>query len=150
MIINGEKISGREQRQLLDMLRHDAEQVAGEFYDMERSDKFRLNWPNQDQFVQSEWKNFVAAVRSIYTERLGDPMTPEADKEKMYKAIVLQHNMAQNKESDTRLQIMPNTQNFVGDRAENKKTIERFGKAMNYRARKRQVLNAIAGEIGKL
>ncbi len=100
--------------------------------------------------MQSEWKNFVVAVRLIYTKRLGDPMTPEADKQKMYKVIVLQHNMAQGKESDTRLQIMPDTQNFVGDRAENRKTVERFGKSMNYRARKRQVLNSIAGEIGKL
>ena len=150
MIINGEKISGREQRELLAMLRHDAEQVAGEFYDLERSEKFRLNWPNQDEFVQSEWKNFVAAVRLMYTERLGDDLTTEADKQKMFKAIVMQNIMAQNQEADTRLQIMPNTQSFVGDKTENRKTIERFGKTPNYRAKKRQLLNAIAGEIGKL
>ncbi len=149
MIINGEKISGREQRDLLAMLRHDAEQIAGEFYDMERSEKFRLNWPDQDMFVQLEWKNFVAAVRLLYTELLGNEQTPEHDKQKMFKAIVMQNTMAQNQEVDTRLQIMPNTQAFVGDKGENRKTIERFGKTINYRTKKRQLLNAIAGEIGK-
>ena len=147
MIINGENVSPQEQRKLLKMLRHDAEEVAGEFYDMERSDKFRLNWPNQDQFVKSEWKNFVAAVRLMYTERLGDPNTSPKDKDKMFKAVIMQNMMAQGRETDMRLQIMPNTQTFAGDKAENKRTTDKFGKTPNYRARKRQLLNAIADEF---
>ena len=147
MIINGENVSPQEQRKILKMLRHDAEEVAGEFYDMERSEKFRLNWPDQDQFVKSEWKNFVAAVRLMYTARLGDPNTPPKDADKMFKAIVMQNMMSQGRETDTRLQIMPNTQTFMGDRAENRRTIEKFGKTPNYRARKRQLLNAIADDF---
>ncbi len=145
--INGERISKKEQRELLAILRHDAEQMAGEFYEMERSDKFRVNWPDQDEFVKSEWKNFVAAIRLMYVQRLADPSTPATEAAKMHKIIVLQAMMARSGKRDDRLQIMPNTQQFMGDRTENRRTMQLFGNAPNMRALKRRVLRAISDSI---
>ena len=43
-------------------------------------------------------------------------------------ALVLQTKMAENAEADTRLQLAPNTQQFVGDPYENRKIESRWGK----------------------
>lgn len=132
--INGEQITKDEAMGLVRMLCNDAKQMAGEFHNMERSEKFRLNWPHEDQFAESEWKTFLEATIQMYVARLADPHTSAADKRRMHLAIVLNAKLAENKEKDQRLQIMPNTQQFVGDRYENKKIIDRFGKRPNYRA----------------
>ena len=132
--INGENISTREALDLTRMLYHDASEVAGEFYEMNRSEKFRTNWPNQDRFVATNWKTFVEATRQIYAARLGDLKTPPAEARKMHLALVLQAMMAKGEEADNRLQIAPGTQAFEGDKAENRKTMERFGPNPNFRA----------------
>lgn len=49
--INGESIPVTEARELIRMLFEDAKQVAGEFHNMERSDKFRVNWPSEYEFA---------------------------------------------------------------------------------------------------
>ena len=132
--INGENISTREALDLTRMLYHDASEVAGEFYEMNRSEKFRTNWPNQDRFVATNWKTFVEATRQIYAARLGDLKTPPAEARKMHLVLVLQAMMAKGEEADNRLQIAPGTQAFEGDKAENRKTMERFGPNPNLRA----------------
>ena len=132
--INGENISTKEALDLTRMLYHDASEVAGEFYEMNRSEKFRTNWPNQDRFVATNWKTFVEATRQIYAARLGDLKTPPAEARKMHLVLVLQAMMAKGEEADNRLQIAPGTQAFEGDKAENRKTMERFGPNPNLRA----------------
>ena len=132
--INGENISTKEAMDLTRMLYHDAREVAGVFYDMNRSEKFRTNWPNQDRFVATNWKTFVEATRQIYAARLGDLKTPPAEARKMHLVLVLQAMMAKGEEADNRLQIAPGTQAFEGDKAENRKTMERFGPNPNLRA----------------
>ena len=139
--INGEHISTKEALSLVKMLCHDAEQIAGEFHGMNRSEKFRLNWPDEDAFAKANWKTFVEPCRQMYAERLGDPKTPPADARKMHLALVLQAMMAQGQEVDNRLQIAPNSQQFFGDRAENRNILERFGKRPNFRA---ALMNAAA------
>ena len=132
--INGENISTREALDLTRMLYHDASEVAGEFYEMNRSEKFRTNWPNQDRFVATNWKTFVEATRQIYAARLGDPKTPPAEARKMHLALVLQAMMAKGEEADNRLQIAPNSAQFEGDNRENAKIMEKFGPNPNFRA----------------
>ena len=132
--INGENISAKEALDLTRMLYHDAREVAGEFYDMNRSTKFRTNWPNQDRFADCNWKTFVETTRQMYAERLGDPKTSPEDARKMHLALVLQAMMAKGEEADNRLQIAPNTAQFEGDKRENKKIMEKFGPNPNFRA----------------
>ncbi len=132
--INGEQISTKEAAELVKMLCNDAKQFAGEFYGLERSPKFRANWPNEYDFADANWKTFVEPTRMLYAARLADPKTPPADARKMHLALVLQAMMAAGQEKDNRLQIFPDSQQFVGDRRENQKIIEKFGTRQNLRA----------------
>ena len=138
ILINGEEIPKREALKLIRMLCEDAKQVAGEFHNMNRSEKFRANWPSEYDFAESEWKSFVESVRAMYAERLGDPKTQPEDARRMHLALVLQHMLAKGEETDNRLQIKPNTQQFVGDPFENRKIMNDFGVKRNLRALLRQ------------
>jgi hypothetical protein len=125
--INGEEISKSEALGLVRMLCEDAKQIAGEFHTMNRSNKFRQNWPNEYLFADSQWKSFVEACRTMYAQRLADPKTPPAEARRMHLALVLQ-SMVQHSgaEVDNRLQIAPGTLQFDGDPFENKKIAETF------------------------
>lgn len=131
IIINGEQITASEAASLVRMLCNDAKQIAGTFHGMNRSAKFRRNWPNEYVFADTQWKNYVASVRAMYAERLGDPKTPPADARKMHLAMVLQTMAEQGAEKDTRLQLARNSQQFVGDKFENNKIVDKFGKQSN-------------------
>jgi hypothetical protein len=132
--INGEQLTGKQAADILKSLYDDAKQLAGEFHNMERSEKFRINWPSETLFAESEWKNFVAATRLMYVQRLADPKTSPADGRKMHLALVLEAMIGQGAEKDNRLQLAPNTQQFIGDRSENRKILEKFGRRPNLRA----------------
>lgn len=139
--VAGEQITETEAMSLVRMICEDAKRVAGEYHGMKRSDKFRVNWPNEDAFARANWKTFVVAVRAMYAEQLAYPKTRPEDARKMHLALVLQAQMSQGQEADTRLQLAPNTQQFVGDPYENRKITEKFGKTPNLRAK---LLNDIA------
>ena len=139
--INGEQLTNDECMALIRMLCEDAKRIAGEYHGMKRSAKFRVNWPDEYKFANANWKTFVVAARAMYAERLADPKTPEADKRKMMLALILQQKMAQGQETDNRLQLAPNTQQFEGDPFENKKIVEKFGTKPNMRA---HLMNTIA------
>jgi hypothetical protein len=130
--VNGEHIPKSEALSLVRMFYNDAKQIAGVFHGMNRSDKFRANWPDEYVFADANWRNFLEACRAMYAERLGDPKTPPADARKMHLAIVL-HTMVEQEASEKYggLQIAPNTQQFDGDRFENRKIVENFGKQSN-------------------
>lgn len=126
--INGEQISAHEAASLVRMLCNDAKQIAGTFHGMNRSAKFRANWPNEYVFADANWKTFVEASRSMYAQRLADPKTPPVDARRMHLAMVLQTMAEQGAEKDPRLQLAPNTQQYVGDPFENRKIVNDFGK----------------------
>jgi hypothetical protein len=136
--INGETLTTKEAMDLLLMFYKDAEELAGQFYDQDRSAKFRVNWPSQDDFVKTERLAFVEAVRTAYALQLGDPKTDPADARRMHLAIILQERIGEGEEKNNRLQLFPNTQQFAGDRYDNRKIIEKFGLRPNLRAALRQ------------
>ena len=146
IVVNGEQLHTSECAELLRMLYKDAEQIAGEFHGMNRSLKFRVNWPDVDVFVKANWKSFVAPTRAMYAERLGDPKTPAGDARKMHLALVLEKEIARGQETDNRLQIAPGTQQFEGDKFENRNIVDKFGLRPNFRAQ----LAAGAAKIAKV
>lgn len=137
--VNGEKIGRDEYFKIMEMLYHDAKEIAGVFHGESRSEKFRVNWPDEDLFVEANWRTFIQAARAMYAERLGDPKTPPEDARKMHLAIVLQQMAEaglkkQGIAADNRLQLAPGTQQFDGDAYENRKIMEKFGGRRNLRA----------------
>lgn len=137
--INGELISESEAEAAIRMLMNDAKRVAGEFHNMNRSAKFWANWPDEDRFAASEWRNFVEAVHQLYAAELGKPKVAEHDKKMMHRAIVLWKMTSRAGElmtgrTNNILQILPGTQAFDGDKAENRNIVQKFGTQQNLRA----------------
>lgn len=142
LIIGGEIISAKGAMALMAMMEHDAKEFAGVFYEQNRTPKFRVNWPVQDVYVAAEWRTFIAAVRAMYSERMGSPKTPPDLAKRLYLAILVERAFAKGMEalgaeSDTRLQIAPGTAAFDGDKYDNRKIVENFGVAPNLRAKLR-------------
>lgn len=139
--INGQMISVPEAYNLVCALYAVARQLAGEFHEKDRSEKFRRNWPNEYKFSEANWKTYVQAARSKFVELLADPKCSESLKRKMFLALVIERKVAQGQEQDLRLQLFPNTQQFEGDPYENKKIAETFGNRPNLRA---QLMNSVS------
>lgn len=133
--VNGEKIPKAEALELIRMIMNDAKEIAGVFHGQNRSPKFRANWPDEYVFAEAEWRNFMEAARAMYAQELGDPHRSEYDKRRMFLAICLWDQVDKAApEKFGGLQIMPNTQQFVGDKVENRKIAEKFGKhAMSFK-----------------
>lgn len=130
--VNGEPIAKSEAMMLIRMICNDAKEIAGVFHGMNRSDKFRANWPSEYVFADANWRNFMEAARAMYAERLGNPKTPPNEARMMHLAIVLWDMVAKaSPEEYPGIQLAPNTQQFEGDKIENRKIVETWGKRSN-------------------
>ena len=123
------------------MLINDAKELAGVYHGQNRSEKFRINWPDERKFASANWKTFVQAAIEGYATLLGKANVMEKDKRRMYIARLMWDRLQQDKEPDNRLQMKPGTQQFVGDPYENRKIKEQFGLTKNFRA---HLMNSIA------
>lgn len=106
-----------------------AKENAGVFYDQDRSALFRQTWPDQDVYVQAKWPHFVASVREGWSGALGDPSTPQAVKDYFYDALVadrVQEAASSPAQNDV-VQLAPGTNQFHGDKFENRETAKNFG-----------------------
>jgi hypothetical protein len=131
MLVNGERVPTDKAMELIRMLCNDAKQLAGEFHGMNRSDKFRANWPNEYVFADANWRHFMEAARAYYAELLGAPHVKEYDKRRMFLAIALYDQVCKVSPNFEGLQMAPNTQSFEGDKFENKRITENYGKHSN-------------------
>ena len=128
------QVTPKEAADCVKMLIGDAKQLAGQFHGLDRSEKFRTNWPDEYKFASSNWKSFVETTIQSYAMLMGRANVPEHDKHRMYVARLMWEKMAEGKERDNRLQLAPNTQQFVGDKSENRRIKEKFGVHGNLRA----------------
>jgi hypothetical protein len=116
------------------MLINDAKELAGQFHGMDRSEKFRTNWPDEYKFATNNWKSFVQEVLTAYAMLMGGKNVDEVDKHRMYVARLMWEKMTEGKEKNTGLQIAKGSQQFVGDPYENRKIKRDFGSHGNFRA----------------
>lgn len=101
-----------------------ARNFAGVFHDKDRSARFRMTWPNQDEYVDAKWPHFVDPARQVMAQMLGDPAVPEAEKAKMHEALIADRFasvMASPAAKDV-IQLAPDTSQYRGDRFENRET----------------------------
>lgn len=135
MIVDGQKLSRTEVRRLLEMVQKDAQEYAGQFFDQCRSKKFRLAWTEvglragrdpQMCFVDAQWGHFVEHVRMLYAEALTSERISEADKYRMHQALIVQAMLGQHSQN-TPIQMAPGTQQFEGEKYENKQIAASFG-----------------------
>jgi len=75
-----------------ELIKKTAQEFAGEFYDGERSPRFRLNGAkyglSEKAYVNRYWTNFVDIAVQVLSALLAQPGTPEEQKEKIYEALV--------------------------------------------------------------
>ena len=138
-VVNGEVIPNGEAMRLVQRLYDDAKEMAGMFHNMNRSVKFRKNWPSEKRFANSEWRGFVEGARLMYTEMLAQSNKSDIEKMALFKALIVEKDVcdllkAQGHEEDTRLQITKGTEQFEGSKDTNKKVVEDFGVNQNVRA----------------
>lgn len=135
MIVDGEHLGRREVKVLLDMVRRDAEEYAGQFYDKCRSEKFRKAWSlvglqtgrdAQRCFVEMQWPHFVEHVRALYAQMLMSPRVTEDDKHRIHQALIVQAMLGARSQR-VPIQVAPDTQQFEGEKYENRKIAEVFG-----------------------
>lgn len=111
------------------MIVHDAKEMAGCFYEMDRSVTWRATWPDQDGYVAAKWPHFVKAVREVYAELLGRPDVPPDQKERMYEALTDDVESVVSDGAASPIQISRDSQVFVGDRGENRRIKDIIGVA---------------------
>jgi hypothetical protein len=135
MIVDGQNLTNQQVRRLLDMVRKDAQEYAGQFYDQCRSAKFRSAWTEvglragrdpQRCFVDAQWTHFVEHVRMLYCEMLGSPKVTEEDKYRIHQALIVQTTLGAQSQNIP-IQLAPGTQQFEGEKFENKETAKNFG-----------------------
>jgi hypothetical protein len=135
MIVDGERLTKSEVRRLLDMVKKDAQEYAGQFYDKCRSVKFRRAWTEvglrsgrdaQLCFVDAQWTHFVEHVRSLYADMLTWPQVAEQDKHKIHQALIVQAMLGAQSQN-VPVQLAPGTQQFEGEKFENKHIAQTFG-----------------------
>lgn len=132
ILVDGDLLSDDEVRKLIKLVNDVAYEMAGQFHGCKRSRKFRKQWPNEYDFAEQNWKNFIEGARAFLADTLrkyqsgiikGKPT--EADS--IHKALILQAMIGEASQNQTPIQVSTGTQAFDGDSAENRKTDENFG-----------------------
>ena len=126
------------------MIRHDAEEFAGVFYDKSRSKRFRALWPNAMEYVRANWPHFVIHVRQTYAEMLTRHDTTQAMKDAIYQALIEDAPGARSMHAEDPLPLAYNTQAFEGDRKENARTDETYGIGQGPGTLKSRILRTVA------
>lgn len=142
VLVNGELMEDAEIQDLLKMIHHDTQEIAGEFFEQRRSRKFRRHFTTEGQkrgmsaetwFVKSEWNNFEGAIPEFYGARLNAESDifekDEKIRDRMFKALILISMMtnARNGRKAEGLQATPGTQAFEGDKADHTYISENLG-----------------------
>jgi hypothetical protein len=131
------QVTQKEAADCVKMLIHDARDLAGQFHGENRSEKFRESWPDEYKFARANWKSFIEATIQGYAALLGMKHVAEHDKHRMYVARLMWERLSKDDpsaEQDNRLQLHPNTQQFIGDPFENRRIARDFGKHAHRRA----------------
>lgn len=136
LLVDGDLLQDDEILTILHMIDHDCKEFAGAFFEEDRSKKFRRTWHQvgklsrkspQDCFVDHAWKHFVVHVRAWYADRLADPHTLPSEKDRLHKALIIEYMRGTSQKAESVIQMAPGTQQFDGDKIENKHISETYG-----------------------
>jgi len=76
------------------LIRKTAEEIAGCFYEENRSERFRKEAGSQKQFIRRHWKDHISATIQCMAQLLSQPGFDEREKERIHDAIVEFHERA--------------------------------------------------------
>jgi len=70
-----------------ELVKKTAQEVAGAFYDMNRSERFRQYAGTQDAFVAAAWKDHIQTAVDLLAQLLAMPGTSDHEREAIYDAL---------------------------------------------------------------
>lgn len=70
------------------LIRHQAKELAGAFWEADRSERFRAFFPNVHQFIGRLWPDFVTAARDVLVDMLNRKDVSPHLKEEIADALV--------------------------------------------------------------
>lgn len=148
--VGGEVVITEQAMKLVDKLYARAADLAGAFFDGNRSKKFRANWKSADDYAEANKNAFIAQARADFSKILANPKADPNEQRVCYLALLLERAFSEGlkqlgRETDTQLQVLKGTAQFEGDSHENKKIAEKFGERPNLRAQ----LRAGAAKLAK-
>jgi hypothetical protein len=76
------------------LIRKTAEEIAGTFYELSRTDRFRAEAGSQKQFIRRHWKDHLGNAVQSLAGLLGQPGFPEDQKLKIHDALIEFHERA--------------------------------------------------------
>jgi hypothetical protein len=76
------------------LIRKTAEEIAGCFYELSRTDRFRTEAGSQKQFIRRHWKDHLGNAVQSLAGLLGQPGVPEDQKMQIHEAILELHERA--------------------------------------------------------
>lgn len=77
-----------------ELIKKTAKEIAGAFYDMNRTERFRKSVGSQDNFVRRHWKDHVPVAIENLGALLGMSGVPQDQKDAIYEAITTFHDRA--------------------------------------------------------
>ncbi len=88
------KRRGPDYRMVHELVATTAKEIAGVYYENAASNgrhgnTFYEAFPDQATFVKRQWPMFVMTAKEIMTSMLGNPGTPDAQKQDIYHALLL-------------------------------------------------------------
>lgn len=88
------------------LIRMMAKEIAGAFYEgHQRSLRFRLENPDQDQFVANHWPHYVQPAKSALVELMVRPDTPQHQKDAIEDELIEHFNRSQSPGAKEVLQV---------------------------------------------
>lgn len=133
--VDAHMLSDHEVRKCIALFNRECEEFAGQFFDQNRSEKFRAAWTEaafrvgkdpQLFFVEQIRLHFAEHVRRVLAGMLADPKVREADKRRIHRALIIQSMMGEWSQYAP-VQLAPGTQQFEGDKYENRQIAEKWG-----------------------
>lgn len=84
----------QDHRMVHHLVARTAQEIAGVYYEQSASNgrhgnEFYEQWPSQAKFIKDQWPMFVMTAKEIMTSMLSNPATPEAQRQDIYHALLL-------------------------------------------------------------
>ncbi len=88
------KAKRKDHRMVHHLIADTAKKLAGTYYEHAASNgkhgnEFYAAFPSQRTFIKDQWPNFVMVGKEMLTTMLANPATPEAQKQDIYHALLL-------------------------------------------------------------
>jgi hypothetical protein len=88
------------------LIRMMAKEIAGAFYEgHQRSLRFRVDNPDQDQFVADHWEHYVQPAKGALVELMLQPNTPQNQKDAIEEELIEHFKRSQSPHAREVLQV---------------------------------------------